>query len=168
MRRSLAVILSTATLGTMIAATGCAEHRYPTSGPYYGPNYGYNSWDAAEQARYREWLAERRYSYIEYNRLAAERQREYWAWRNARYGRSVQDEYRNYNRDRINRERNDHDRDDRDRRYVRDRDDHDRRYARDRDDRGRVYQNHSRDRDHDRKRNDRDHDRDHDHDHDHR
>lgn len=116
----------------MVAATGCAEHRYPASGPYYGPYYGYNSWDAAEQARYREWLAERRYGYIEYNRLAAERQREYWAWRNARFGRSVQDEYRNYHR-----ERNDYDRDDRDRRYVRDRDDHDRGYGRDRDDRDR-------------------------------
>ena len=166
MRRSLAVILSTATLGTMIAATGCAEHRYPTSGPYYGPNYGYSSWDAAEQARYREWLAERRYGYVEYNRLNAERQREYWAWRNSRYG-NVQDQYRTYNRDRIN-----HDRDDRDRRYVRDGDDHDRRYPRDRDDRNRAYQNHSRDRDHDRKSNNRnqnrDHDHDYDHDHDHR
>lgn len=175
MRRSLAVILSTATLGTMIAATGCAEHRYPTSGPYYGAYNGYNGWDAAEQARYREWLAERRYGYIEYNRLNAERQREYWAWRNSRYPR-VQDQYRDYNRERVNRERNDRDRDDRNRQYVRDRDDRgyrgdrddqDRRYSRDRNDRNRAYQNHSRDRDHDRRSNNRNHDRDHDHDHDH-
>src|SRR5690348_18505867 len=118
MRRSLAVILSTATLGTMVAATGCAEHRYQTNDPYYNSGYyGYNGLDAAEQARYREWLAERRYGYIEYNRLSAERQREYWAWRNARYRQSVQDEYRNYNRERMERQRGDHDRDDRDRRY---------------------------------------------------
>jgi hypothetical protein len=149
----------------MVAATGCATHRYPTSGPYYGPYYGgYSGWDAAEQARYREWLAERRYGYVEYNRLTAERQREYWAWHNARYPRSVHDEYRNYNRDRINRERNDHDRDDRDRRYAHDRDDRDHRYGHDRDDRNRNYQNHSHDRDHDRKGNNRGHDRDHDHD----
>ncbi len=158
MRRSLAVMLSTATLGTMVAATGCAEHRYPT--PYYSsPYYGYNGWDAAEQARYREWLAERRYAWVEYNRLSAERQREYWAWRNAHYRQSVEDEYRNYNRERMEREqdrRYGRDRDDRDRRYARDKGD--RRYVRDRDDRGRVYQNHSRDGDHDRKGNDRDHD----------
>lgn len=176
MRRSLAVILSTATLGTMVAATGCAEHRYPTSNPYYStPYYGYNGWDAAEQARYREWLAERRYDYIEYNRLSAERQREYWAWRNSHYGQSVQDQYRNYNRERMERQRDDRDRyvrdrDDRDRRYAdrddqngryrRDRDDHDRSYARDRDNHNRTYQNRSHG-DHDRKSNDRDHGHDH-------
>ena len=143
MRRSLAVILSTATLGTMVAATGCAEHRYQTNDPYYNSGYyGYNGLDAAEQARYREWLAERRYGYIEYNRLSAERQR-------GDHDRDDRD--RRYARDR----------DDRDRRYVRDRDDRDRRYARDRDDRNRVYQNHSNNRDHDRKGNDRDHDHDH-------
>ncbi|HET9184124.1 MAG TPA: hypothetical protein VFP59_18520 [Candidatus Angelobacter sp.] len=169
MRRSLAVILATATLGTMVAATGCAEHRYPT--PYYNsPNDGYYGWNAAEQARYREWLAERQYQYMEFNRLSAERQREYWAWRNSHYGqRSVQDEYRNYNRERMERQRYDqnrrYDRDHDNRGYAHDRD-HDNRYAHDRDNQNRVYQNHSRNQDHDRKTRDRD--RDHDHDHDHR
>lgn len=172
MRRSLAVILSTATLGTMVAATGCAERRYQTSTPYYdSPYYGYNGWDAAEQARYREWLAERRYQYLEFNRLSSERQREYWAWRNSRYGQSVQDRYRDYNRQRVEQEREQRERDqnryvrnrDNDQRYARDRDD--RRYTRDRDDRNRVYRNHSNNRDHDRKANDRDRDRDHDRDH---
>lgn len=178
MRRSLAIILSTATLGVMVAATGCAEHRYQTSTPYYNsPYYGSNGWDAAEQARYREWLAERRYGNLEYNRLSAERQREYWAWRNSRYGQSVQDRYRNYNRQRVenNARERDRDRDARQRdqnRYVRNRDDQrsgrdrdDRRSARDRDDRNRVSQNHSNNKDHDRKATDRDRDRDHDHDH---
>ena len=168
MRRSLAVILSTATLGTMVAATGCAEHRYQTSTPYYDSQYyGYNGWDAAEQARYREWLAERRYGAIEYNRLSAERQREYWAWRNSRYGQSVQDRYRDYNRQRV--ENNARERDQN--RYVRNRDDQhsardrdDRSHVRDRDDRNRVSQNRSNNKDHARKANDRDRDRDHDHD----
>jgi hypothetical protein len=188
MRRSLAVILSAAALGTMVvAATGCAEHRYQTSTPYYdSPYYGYSGWDAAEQARYREWLAERRYGNLEYNRLTAERQQEYWAWRNARYGQSVEDRYRDYNRQRAenNARERDQDRDARERDrnrdlrnreqnpYVRNRDDQrgvrdrdDGRGARDRDDRNRASRNHSQDKDHDRKATDRDRDRDHDHDH---
>jgi hypothetical protein len=185
MRRSLAVILSTATLGTMVAATGCAEHRYRTNDPYYNsPYYGYNGWDAAEQARYREWLAERRYEYLEFNRLSAERQREYWAWRNSHYPRSVQDQYRNYNRERIRERnehdhdfRNDHDRDardgrnDRDRRYVRgdDRDRDNRQYDRDRDNRQQARERDGQDRRYTRDRDDRNrpnqnHARDKDHD----
>ena len=36
---------------------------------------------------YRQWLAERRYNYVEYNRLNRERQREYWEWRRANEAR---------------------------------------------------------------------------------
>ena len=79
MRRfSTLLIFCGLALGTVMA-TGCAEHRYQGYDPYYGSN---NRWNSGEDYYYRQWLAERRYNYIEYNRLNRERQQEYWAWRN--------------------------------------------------------------------------------------
>src|ERR1700730_17552835 len=72
------LLVSTLALGT-IMATGCAEHRSRAYNPYYGSSYGGY---AGEDPYYRQWLAERRYNYVEYNRLNRERQREYWEWRN--------------------------------------------------------------------------------------
>lgn len=154
MRRfSTFLIFAGLALGTVMA-TGCAEHRYQGYDPYYG---SYNRWSPGEDYYYRQWLAERRYNYIEYNRLNRERQEEYWEWRN-RNARLRENERI---RDNGRYVRNDHDRDDRyvardrdDRNVNRDRDD---RYVnRDRDDRNRdrnYSQNRDRDRDRDNRQN---------------
>lgn len=78
LRHSLNLVLSTAALGTVIATTGCAEHRYRTYDPYYND---YHRWNGDEDAYYRRWTAERHYQYVEYNKLEKERQKEYWDWR---------------------------------------------------------------------------------------
>jgi zinc finger CCCH domain-containing protein 13 len=182
MRLFSGLLISTLALGTIVT-TGCAEHRYRGNDPYYGSGgyYGYND------PYYREWLAERRYDNIEYNRLSRERQREYWEWRRQNEARfrndpRFRDRVRN-DHDADDRRRNDHDADDRDNRRFpgnqravvndHDRDDRGnggRQVARERDgdrDRHKADRNRHdvRDRDHNRSHDkDRDHDRDHDHD----
>lgn len=161
MRLFSGLLISSLALGTIVT-TGCAEHRYRGNDPYYGSGsyYGYND------PYYRQWLAERRYDNIEYNRLNRERQREYWEWRRQNEARFRNDpRFRDNQRtvrndhDADDRRRNDHDADDRrgrtyaqtrngdrdrhqtdrDRHKVRDRD-HDKRDKHDKDD-------HDRDRD---------------------
>ncbi|MCU1253704.1 MAG: hypothetical protein JWM83_3, partial [Candidatus Angelobacter sp.] len=143
MRLFSGLLVSTLALGAIVT-TGCAEHRYRGNDPYYGSGsyYGYND------PYYRQWLAERRYDNIEYNRLSRERQREYWEWRRQNEARFRQDpRFRDNQRvvrndhDADDRRRNDHDADDRGRTYAqtrngdRDRhqDDRDRHKVRDRD-----------------------------------
>ena len=41
----------------------------------------YHNWDRDEDARYRQWLAERHRDYRDIDRLNRKRQREYWRWR---------------------------------------------------------------------------------------
>ena len=153
MRLFSGLLISTLAAGAVLT-TGCAEHRYSGYDPYYGTSgyYGYND------PYYRQWLAERRYNYVEYNRLNRERQREYWEWRRQNEARFRNDpRFRDNQRYAPNgRYANDHDRDDRGRTYAQtrngDRDRH-------RDDRDRHDVRKNRDKDHDK---DRDHDRDHD------
>lgn len=158
MRLFSGLLISTLALGTIVT-TGCAEHHYSGGGPYYGSSgyYGYND------PYYREWLAERHYNYIEYNRLQRERQQEYWEWRRQNEARFRNDpRFRDDSRFRDRVVRNDHDADDR-RRNDHDRDD--RRTAQVRDgDRDR----HHNDKDRHEVRKDRDKDHDHDRDHDRR
>ncbi len=112
MRLFSGLLISTLALGTIVT-TGCAEHRYSGYDPYYGSGsyYGYND------PYYRQWLAERRYNYIEYNRLNRERQREFWEWRRQNEARFRNDpRFRDHVRndhDADDRRRNDHDADDR-------------------------------------------------------
>ena len=145
MRLFSGFLISTLALGTIVT-TGCAEHRYRGNDPYY-----------------RQWLAERRYDNIEYNRLSRERQREYWEWRRQNEARFRQDpRFRDNQRivrndhDADDRRRNDHDADDRrGRTYAQtrngDRDRHqtdrDRHKVRDRDHDKRDKDDHDRDRD---------------------
>ena len=157
MRLFSGLLISTLALGTIVT-TGCAEHRYQ-SGPYsgYGGYYGQND------PYYRQWLAERRYNYVEYNRLNRERQQGYWQWRRQNEARFRNDpRFRDDSRFRDRVVRNDHDADDR------------RRNDHDRDDRRTSAQirngdkdRHRNDKDRHEVRKDRDKDRDHDHDRDH-
>src|SRR5579864_5564937 len=160
MRLFSVLLISTLALGTIVT-TGCAEHRYSGYDPYYGSGgyYGYND------PYYRQWLAERRYDYVEYNRLSRDRQRDYWEWRRQNEARFRNDpRFRDNQRYAPNgRYANDHDADDRringGRQVARDRDGDRDRHRADRD-RHKV-----KDRDHDNRRDkDRDHERDHDHD----
>ena len=41
----------------------------------------YHTWDANEDRAYRGWLETRHETYLDFNRLDAKRQQEYWAWR---------------------------------------------------------------------------------------
>lgn len=54
------------------------DHRY-----YDREHRDYHARNEAENRAYRHWLMEERreHQYREYNRLNAERQREYWRWR---------------------------------------------------------------------------------------
>src|SRR5438270_1685177 len=164
MRLFSGVLISTLALGTIVT-TGCAEHRYRGNDPYYGSS-GYNGYN---DPYYRQWLAEGRYNYVEYNRLNRARQQEYWNWRRQNEARLRNDPRFRDNRN-VRNERNDHDADDR-RRNDHDADDRrrdgGRQVARDRDgdrdrhkadrDRHQVRKDHDKDRDRDRDR-DRDHD----------
>jgi hypothetical protein len=159
MRLFSGLLISTLALGTIVT-TGCAEHRYRGNDPYYGSgsNYGYND------PYYRQWLAERRYNNIEYNRLSRERQQEYWQWRRQNEARFRQDpRFRDNQRivrndhDADDRRRNDHDADDRrGRTYAQTRNGDRDRHQGDRD-RHQVRKDHDKNHDKDR---DRDHDRD--------
>jgi len=152
MRLFSGLLISTLALGTIVT-TGCSEHRYQ-NGPYagYGGYYGYND------PYYRQWLVERRYNYVEYNRLSRERQREYWEWRRQNEARFRNDpRFRDDSRFR-DRVRNDHDADDR-RRNDHDRDDHRTAQVRNGD---RDRHRDDKDRHQVRKDKDGDHDRDHD------
>jgi hypothetical protein len=108
MRLFSGLLISTLALGTIVT-TGCAEHRYRGNDPYYGSGsyYGYND------PYYRQWLAERRYNNIEYNRLSRERQREYWEWRRQNEARFRNDPRFRDNQRIVRNDRNDHDADDR-------------------------------------------------------
>ena len=97
MRRLTAFLVPTLALGTLLA-TGCAEHRYQSNDPYYG---SYGRYYGGEDPYYRQWLAERRYNYVEYNRLNQERQREYWEWRRRNEARFRDDPRFRTNADRV-------------------------------------------------------------------
>lgn len=150
MRGISAILVSTLALGTIVT-TGCAEHRYQND-PYYG--YGGNSgYYGQNDPYYRQWLAERRYNYVEYNRLNRERQQEYWAWRRQNEARFRQDPRFRDNQRIV---RNDHDRDDRGRTYAQTRNGDRDRHRNDRDrhkvqDRDHNNKDHDKDRDHDRR-----------------
>jgi hypothetical protein len=128
MRRLTAFLIPTLALGTLLA-TGCAEHRYQTNDPYYGNSAYYRGGDPY----YRQWLAERRYNYVEYNRLNSQRQREYWDWRRqneARFRNDPRFHDQNVNRDNPRVSRNDRAANDRGRTYASARDgDRDRHHA---------------------------------------
>src|ERR1700760_3234452 len=156
MRLFSGLLISTLAAGAVLT-TGCADHRYQ-NGPYAGYG-GYSGYYGANDPYYRQWLAERRYNYVEYNRLNREPQQEYREWRRANEAR-----FRNDPRFRENqrfvpngRFANDHDRDDRrfngGRQVARERDGDRDRHKVDRD-RHDVRKDHDKDRDHDK-----DHDR---------
>jgi hypothetical protein len=150
MRLFSGLLISTLALGTIVT-TGCAEHRYQ-SGPYsgYGGYYGQND------PYYRQWLAERRYNYVEYNRLNRERQEEYWQWRRQNETRFRNDpRFRENQRFEPNGRFVNHDRDDRTNTYARTRNGDKDRHRNDKD-RHEVRKDRDKDRDHD---HDRDHDR---------
>ena len=148
MRLFSGLLISTLALGTIVT-TGCSEHRYQ-NGPYagYGGYYGQND------PYYRQWLVERRYNYVEYNRLNRERQREYWEWRRQNEARFRNDpRFRENQRFEPNGHFVNHDRDDRTNTYARTRNG-DRDRHRDDKDRHQVRKDKNKDGDHDR-----DHDR---------
>src|SRR4051794_22598603 len=63
------------------------EHRY------YDPQYrDYHNWDQREDETYRQWLTNQNSGYVEYNRLEARRQREYWKWRHQQEKRERHEE----------------------------------------------------------------------------
>jgi len=43
----------------------------------------YHNWDNRENDMYRQWLEGRHDAYVDYDRLQARRQREYWKWRHS-------------------------------------------------------------------------------------
>jgi hypothetical protein len=80
-RRNLAALLLVSALVVPMATTGCAEHHYVrVYDPYYSD---YHEWSPGEDAAYRRWLAERHYDYREFNKLDADKQKEYWNWRHS-------------------------------------------------------------------------------------
>jgi hypothetical protein len=49
---------------------------------YYDPVYSdYHPWGPPERAYYDRWVVETHRSHVEYPKLRAEEQREYWTWR---------------------------------------------------------------------------------------
>jgi len=52
------------------------EHRV-----YDSSHKDYHNWDRTEDDTYRHWLDGRHEAYVDYDKLDAKRQREYWKWR---------------------------------------------------------------------------------------
>ena len=154
MRLFSGLLISTLALGTILT-TGCAEHRYQNDPYAYG---GYSGYYGQNDPYYRQWLAERQYNYVEYNRLNRERQQEYLQWRRQNEARFRNDpRFRDNQRYAPNgRYANDHDRDDRrTSNYAQTRNGDRDRHRNDKD-RHQVRKDRDKDRDHD---GDRDHDR---------
>lgn len=53
----------------------------------------YHNWDSREDRMYRQWLAERNYNYVDYDRLRPDDQREYWKWRHKQEKRERHEEH---------------------------------------------------------------------------
>ena len=68
--------------GMLLAPTAAfaKHHRYYDRG-----QHDWHEWTEGENRAYRHWLMEeqRNRAFRDYNRLNAERQREYWRWRHA-------------------------------------------------------------------------------------
>ena len=88
MQRLLRSVLLVAVLGPL---TGCAATIYDE------PRGDYHRWDRREEIAFRAYLGERRRPYVEFRRLNAGEQREYWEWRHAHPDR---DRDRDHDRDR--------------------------------------------------------------------
>ena len=50
-------------------------------GVYDRDHKDYHNWDDREDRAYRQWREERHEAYVDYDKLDAKRQREYWKWR---------------------------------------------------------------------------------------
>jgi hypothetical protein len=48
---------------------------------YDAEHRDYHNWDAREDGMYRHWLEEKHRAYVDYDRLDAKMQHEYWEWR---------------------------------------------------------------------------------------
>lgn len=60
---------------------------------YDQQNRDYHNWDSREDRMYRQWLAERNYSYVNYDQLRPEDQRDYWNWRHRQEKRERHEEH---------------------------------------------------------------------------
>jgi hypothetical protein len=78
MKRTLGLLTLVCTLLAPVASFAAEHHRY-----YDREARDWHEWNEAENRAYRHWLMEERHEhqYRAYNRLQAERQREYWHWR---------------------------------------------------------------------------------------
>jgi len=61
----------------LMDAAGCAAHVRV----YDEPHHDYHRWDRHEEASFRVYLGERHMEYRDFNRLSANEQNDYWAWR---------------------------------------------------------------------------------------
>jgi hypothetical protein len=83
-RNYMASIVLGSCLIATVGISGCAARV-----GVYDPGYrDYHRWNGDEERAYREYWREQhaRERYLEYQRLDAERQREYWAWRHSHPG----------------------------------------------------------------------------------
>ena len=82
-------ILGALALGTMlcgpamiIARADDEHHEAEKARKYYDKEQkDYHEWTKHEDRAYRQWVKEHHYEYRDFNRVDAERQREYWEWR---------------------------------------------------------------------------------------
>jgi hypothetical protein len=67
---------------------------------YDQQNRDYHNWNNQEDRMYREWLAERRYNYVDYDRLDPRDQQDYWRWRHQQEKRQRHEEHEEHEHDR--------------------------------------------------------------------
>src|SRR5260221_8592373 len=92
MRRICSAFILTAALAAPLGAAPAAEARAFAPGSestvvirVYDPyRHDYHRWNHAEEARYREYLRERRRSYVVYRQQRETQRRAYWRWRHER------------------------------------------------------------------------------------
>ena len=71
------------------------ERRY-----YDQRNRDYYNWNNQEDRMYQEWLAERHYNYVDYDRLDPRDQQDYWRWRHNQQKRDRHQEHEEHEHER--------------------------------------------------------------------
>lgn len=80
MRRYLGTLVLCAALISPVVISGCAARVYD----YYG--HDYHRWDHQEYVYYEQWEVETHRRHRDYDRRDQNEQRQYWQWRDSRYG----------------------------------------------------------------------------------
>jgi hypothetical protein len=80
MRRYFGTLVLSAALVSPMFFSGCAARIYDYEG------HDYHRWNGHERVYYEQWEVDTRRGRMDYDRRSQAEQRDYWKWRDERYG----------------------------------------------------------------------------------